>query len=121
MKLFIDVDDTLILYAYPETKINYPLIRALETWQREHPKDVLIVWSGTGALWATNAAERLLPHLSISLTGDKSSPLLSLITNKDIAIDDRSQESREYLKDFKKVYSPEEFIAYAKKAIAVVS
>ena len=40
-------------------------------------------------------------------------------TIQDIAIDDRSQDSRIYLKKFGKVFKPEEFIQYVEEDILV--
>ena len=71
MKLFIDVDDTLILYNEHHTwdledvdsyQVNYPLIEALERWQEAYPQDQLIVWSGTGSHWATLIADTFLQN-----------------------------------------------------------
>ena len=128
VKLFIDVDDTLILYTNHHTwnledtdsyQVNYPLIKALEKWQTVYPQDQLIVWSGTGSLWASRIADEFLPNLSIALVGSKFSPLVHLTSEQDIAIDDRSQESRDYLKKFGKVFRPEEFIRYVEEDILV--
>ena len=128
VKLFIDVDDTLILYRDQHTwnlkdtdsyRVNYALINALERWQSCYPQDQLIVWSGTGSHWATLIADTFLQNLTIDQTGSKFSSLLHMSTIQDIAIDDRSQDSRIYLKKFGKVFKPEEFIQYVEEDILV--
>ena len=49
----------------------------------------------------------------------KFSSLLHMSTIQDISIDDRSQDSRIYLKKFGKVFKPEEFIQYVEEDILV--
>ena len=118
MKLFVDVDDTLILYTQNHTwnledtvsyTVNFPLIDALEKWQKIYPDEYLIVWSGTGTDWALEVSQAFLTHINVHMTGSKLS-LVDMTTSEDLAIDDRSQDSRQYLKNFGRVFSPDEFI-----------
>ena len=127
MKLFVDVDDTLILYTQNHTwnledtvsyKVNVPLIDALEKWQQVYPDEYLIVWSGTGTKWASEVTKAFLTHLNVHMTGSKLS-LVDMTTSEDLAIDDRSQVSRHYLRRFGKVFSPDEFIQNVAEDILV--
>ena len=118
MKLFVDVDDTLILYTQNHTwnledtvsyTVNVPLIDALEKWQKIYPDEYLIIWSGTGTEWASEVTKAFLTHLNVHMTGSKLS-LADMTTSQDLAIEDRPQGSRHYLRRFGKVFSPDEFI-----------
>lgn len=129
MKLFVDVDDTLILYYEKHTwdlsqtstyDVNFDLIEALEIWCKYYPETSLVVWSGTGAKWAEEISQALFPHMTITMVGSKFSFLRDIISEDDMAIDDRLQESRTYLKKFRKVFLPEEFVEYVKTIITNV-
>ena len=129
MKLFVDVDDTLILYYENHTwdlsltatyDINFDLIEALEIWCKYYPETSLVIWSGTGAKWAEEISKAMFPHMSIAMTGSKFSFLRDIISEDDIAIDDRLQESRSYLKKFRRVFLPEEFVRHVETVITNV-
>lgn len=88
MRLFLDVDDTLVLWQY-ETEpsglftlrggpdnapylANHALIGAVACYLAEHPDTTLHVWSGGGMAYALDWAVRLLhtdgrpwPNLSV--------------------------------------------------------
>jgi len=129
VKLFVDVDDTLILYYEKHTwdlsqtatyDINFDLITALEIWHKYYPETSIVIWSGTGAKWAEEIAQALFPHMPIAMTGSKFSFLRDIISVDDMAIDDRLQESRPYLKKFRKVFLPNEFVKHVEEVITNV-
>ena len=121
MKLFVDVDDTLILYYEKHTwdlsqtstyDVNFDLIEALEIWCKYYPETSLVVWSGTGTKWAEEISQALFPHMTITMVGSKFSFLRDIISEDDMAIDDRLQDSRPYLTKFGRVFLQEEFVKH---------
>jgi len=126
VKLFVDVDDTLILYRENHTwdlsqtstyNINFDLITALEIWYKYYPETSIVIWSGTGAKWAEEIAQALFPHMPITMTGSKFSFLRDIISEDDMAIDDRLQDSRPYLTKFGRVFLLEEFVKHVETVI----
>lgn len=114
MILFVDCDNTLLLWDDSETqmnadqslwrgdkyKFNKPLIDAILTWREKNTRDSVIVWSGGGREYAERWANLTLPgefELAISKN-------IQLPTDYDICIDD------EQLKVNGKLLTAEEFI-----------
>ena len=124
MRLYVDVDDTLINWVYGNRKIwdktfkapvirNYPLINSIINWQQACTDREVVVWSGTGAEWASLAANTFFKDaIPIAFTGSKR-VLFPILTSVDWSIDDREQKDRWYLKPFGKVFTPQGFIDYA--------
>jgi len=107
MQLFVDVDDTLILYKNWEVEINWDLVEVLTNGLDLGLYD-LTIWSGTGAEWAKEWSEKLFPGYDLPF-GSKDHLWDSAPTSA-FAIDDRLQIQREYLKHFNRVFLPMEFV-----------
>ena len=99
-KLFIDVDDTLVLYLdggdgpHPlglrnglEFQGNFPLIEAIQEWMVRNPDGQLIVWSGGGSEYAREAADRFVPGLA-TWCFNKGGQNLQLPSDGDTLVDD---------------------------------
>jgi hypothetical protein len=134
LRLYVDVDETLLLhdgccdateYIHSFEKVmwddtfrhslirNYPLIDSIIKWQRGSSSREVVVWSGGGAEWASLAANTLFKGaIPIAFTGSKR-VLFPILTSADWSIDNREQKDRWYLKPFGKVFSPQGFIDYA--------
>ena len=116
MNLWVDCDDTLVIYHDTVTKThpygdhygtpwhaNEPLIVGIRAFRRIYPKALIVIWSGGGLLYAKTWMDRLLPGLEAVAFG-KNPQISSLIKADDIVVDD-------YV-DFKcpaKVYGPHEW------------
>lgn len=67
-RLFVDCDDTLVLWDTPDLgltthyDLNLELIGDVECFILHHPEYELVVWSGGGVDYATRWAERCFPH-----------------------------------------------------------
>ena len=113
-KLYVDVDETLVFWSDPdkpywgEYTVNDELVSVLHKVIKASTYDVYI-WSGGGKVWAESISRKLFGDYNLKAY-DKFAMWWSLITEDDLAIDNRSQEERRYLEKFKKVFSPEEFI-----------
>lgn len=65
MRLFVDVDDTLILWTLAG-KIGYtsapnpPVIAFVERWGEQHPEGEIVVWSSGGQDYAADWGHKLL-------------------------------------------------------------
>ena len=105
-KIYVDVDDTLILWGIHLT-VNLPLVQKLHEGILQNEYDVT-VWSGTGTNWAKKWSENLFPDYNLPF-GSKED-LYRKVHKDTFAIDDRKQKERNYLKRFKQVFLPEEFI-----------
>lgn len=81
--LWVDVDDTLILY--PDDAPNEALINKLKEVKDQY--DHIYVWSGGGDLYAQLWAERLLYDVYHD-TFDKSYKTFKVVQGGDICIDD---------------------------------
>ncbi len=97
-KLFIDIDDTLILYqhvgpnpygVYMGTpwSTNEKLLEGIRTHAAENPTDLIIVWSGGGRQYAQMWTDQLgIDDLVFCM--DKNKYAIELIEEGDIAVDD---------------------------------
>lgn len=72
MRLFVDVDDTLVRwlggtdphpYGYGAEKweVNEAVLAYIRAWKKENPYGYVVIWSGGGADYAETWAQRLLP------------------------------------------------------------
>lgn len=100
MILFVDVDDTLVIWQkainapqpdgfYMETPwaANERLIVGVKAFHEANPRMLIVIWSGGGKEYAEMWARRLdLNHLSIGMLKDKMA--YELISEGDIVIDD---------------------------------
>lgn len=116
MNLWVDVDDTLVIYgdtanlthpygSYHGTPwtANEPLLAGIKAFRRIYPDAMIVVWSGGGAQYAKEWVERLLPDTEVFAFG-KNPVTATLIKERDIVVDD-------YV-DFEcpaKVYGPHEW------------
>lgn len=124
-RLFVDCDDTLIIYdniactwpdepcevhAHPygvlrgETfKLNKPLISSIKLWVEDNPCALAVIWSGGGAQYARTIADIALPGVEvITLIKDETS--FGMVRVGDIVIDDMG------LKVPAKVLRPNEWV-----------
>jgi len=112
-KIFVDVDDTLVLWPdnpTDELEINWKLVDTLTAGLLNRRYDIT-VWSGTGSAWAKYWGELLFPIFDLPY-GSKEE-LWKNIPDFTLAIDDRIQEQREYLKNFERVFLPNEFVKHS--------
>ena len=112
-KIFVDVDDTLILWPEDpgaELEINWKLVDTLVAGLLGKRYDITI-WSGTGRSWAKYWGNLLFPTFDLPY-GSKED-LWEKIPIFTLAIDDRLQEQREYLKNFERVFLPDEFVKHS--------
>lgn len=98
MRLFVDVDDTLVLYQRPGPnpygvyagtpwEPNIRLIEGVKQFAKDNPEALIVVWSGGGRAYAIEWADRLgLGDIADGLLKDSST--MHLITEEDIVIDD---------------------------------
>ena len=101
IRLFVDCDDTLILYKDTQHKIhpygaeyglawtaNEVLIKYIERFRESFPEALITIWSGGGKEYAQKWIDRLLPDVcAISMT--KGREAFMLIKTGDIVIDDQ--------------------------------
>ena len=93
-KIFVDVDDTLILWPDDpgaELEINWKLVDTLVAGLLAKRYDITI-WSGTGRSWAKYWGNFLFPTFNLPYG---------------------SKEEREYLKNFERVFLPDEFVRHS--------
>ncbi len=105
MTLFVDVDDTLILWldeggqhdpfgiVGDAWKPNTRLILEIERWVDTHPNDRVVVWSGGGEDYARMWGQRVLHHIPHKAI-EKAGPTLYLPFSTDLCIDDMMIEVR---------------------------
>ncbi len=99
VNLWVDVDDTLVLYQTDQAVnpygyymgtpylFNEKLIKGIKKFSRDHPAALIVVWSGGGAEYAEMWAHKLgIGHLVHCMTKDKLS--LALVREGDICVDD---------------------------------
>ena len=99
-KLFVDVDDTLVLYEGREPgpnplgleighdfRVNEKLIAAIKIWVRRNPGGQVVVWSGGGEDYARAAAERFIPGVAM-WHFTKGGQNLRLPGQEDVVVDD---------------------------------
>ena len=107
-KVYVDVDDTLVMWEYP-SYINQDLVDVLKKGMKAGLIDITI-WSGTGQPWAEKYSKSLFSEYNLE-TYSKDEKY-DKIPSGCFAIDDRLQEEREYLEGFDKVFLPTEFVQY---------
>lgn len=108
-RLFVDVDDTLVLYDLNAPnpygiyqgvpyKLNDKLIEGIKKYHIDNPDELIIVWSGGGReyaeMWINNIG---LNNIAYPL--EKSKETFHLIQDNSIVIDDMEDM-------FKRTYTP---------------
>lgn len=115
-KLFIDVDDSLVIYHDALADKPHPygvyeglpwepntrLIEGIRAWSVTNPHGLIIVWSGGGYQYADYWAKKLLPDLKVVCLS-KTKVAMTLVSAKDIVVDDQE------LKMPCRVYRPDEW------------
>ncbi len=99
-KLFIDVDDTLVLYSGREPgpnplglemglefRVNVDLIAAIQIWKRDNRGGQVVVWSGGGEAYARSAGDRFIPGVA-TWYFTKGGKNLTLPNRNDVLVDD---------------------------------
>tara|TARA_B100000470_G_C19731756_1_gene364905 strand:- start:291 stop:662 length:372 start_codon:yes stop_codon:yes gene_type:complete len=107
-KIYVDVDDTLVIWEYP-SYINQDLVEVLQKGMNAGLIDITI-WSGTGQPWAEKYSKFLFSEYNLE-TYSKDEKY-DKIPSGSFAIDDRLQEERKYLEGFDKVFLPADFVKY---------
>tara|TARA_Y100000310_G_scaffold251408_1_gene257877 strand:- start:3980 stop:4528 length:549 start_codon:yes stop_codon:yes gene_type:complete len=112
IRLFVDCDDTLVIYETSEEKNPYgfylgeswhpnePLIEGIKKFQENNPNAAIIIWSGGGRKyaeeWTKRLFEKILTPLNfnniINLTKDRDA--FGLIRPGDVVIDDEDLADR---------------------------
>ena len=98
MKLYVDADETLVIWGVG-LEINYALVDILHAGINSGKYDITI-WQ-----YLNNSLQ--LPY------GIKHELYLS-VPRKSYAIDNRKEVDKEYLVNFKKVFTSDEFISFQK-------
>ncbi len=113
MTLFIDCDDTLVLYDQEGPnpygiyhgapfELNHALIAAVKAFRNEYQDELIVIWSGGGKEYAELWAERTgLTYLSVCIIKDKTT--FELIEPEDIVVDDDDLGGR-------RTYTADEFV-----------
>ena len=102
-RLFVDCDDTLILYDTTEDddspnpygylhgqpyRVNAALVEFIKAWAHDNPCSLVVVWSGGGAKYARTIADLVLPGVDVAaMLKDKS--MFDLVRSGDIVVDDQ--------------------------------
>ena len=109
MRLFVDVDDTLIIYDQPPPnpygyyhgipwRVNQPLLDGIHRFQADSPEKQIIIWSGGGKEYSEILIHRFgLTGLVEGMLKDQWS--LSLIQEGDIVVDDLDETWRTHSPD----------------------
>jgi len=95
MRLFVDIDDTLILYdleANTPFTINEKLLEGIKQFQQNNPDELIVVWSGGGKEYARMWGDKLGLEGITYLLKDKDS--FWLVNSGDIVIDDQPMSIR---------------------------
>ena len=110
MNLYVDVDDTLILWTFHKGLPNAKLIAAIIKWRVEHPaSDYIFIWSGGGADYARGWCIKYLGQKLWNAVFDKYKQLNDGVFAPrvgDICIDDQQ------IKTDAIVMTPEKFIEF---------
>ncbi len=99
-RLFVDCDDTLILYGsegevHPygfikdePYRVNEPLLAFIKAFREANPCALIVVWSGGGAQYALTIAREvgLADEVAVMIKDRTTFPL---VTEHDIVIDDQ--------------------------------
>ncbi len=109
MRLFVDVDDTLIIYDQPPPnpygyyqgiswRVNQTLLDGIHRFHADNPENQIIIWSGGGKEYSEILIDRFgLTGLVEGLLKDQWS--LSLIRDGDIVVDDLDEPWRTHSPD----------------------
>ena len=109
MTLFVDVDDTLIIYDRPPPnphgynqgipwRVNQPLLDGIRRFHADNPEALIIIWSGGGKEYAEMWIYRYgLTGLAVGMLKDQWA--LSLIQEGDIVVDDQDEPWRTHSPD----------------------
>ena len=109
MTLFVDVDDTLIIYDLPPPnpygyfqgtpwRVNQQLLAGVHQFHADHPETPIIIWSGGGR----DYGEMWIVPLGLSGFAEgmlKDWQSLSLIQEGDIVVDDLDEPWRTHSPD----------------------
>lgn len=107
-RLFVDVDDTLLLYdsegdTHPygiwkddSYHINKHLVKQIHRFREKYPDALIVVWSGGGTQYAKIVADLLLPNLDI-VPMIKDRTTFPLVRMGDWVIDDENIEVIAYV------------------------
>jgi hypothetical protein len=124
-RVFVDCDDTLIIYKdggtvhpygvdYGEYYINESLAESIKNFVYDNPCALVVIWSGGGADYARRIADIVLPGVDGVTCMIKDRTTFYLVHSGDIVIDDMA-DSVEGLPV--KVLKPDEW-HYTRKASA---
>ena len=109
MTLFVDVDDTLIIYDRPPPnpygycqgipwRVNQPLLDGIRRFHADDPEAQIIIWSRGGKEYSEILIDRFgLTGLVVGMIKDQWS--LSLIQEGDIVVDDLDEPWRTHSPD----------------------
>ena len=99
-RLFVDVDDTLILYdsegevhpygiwRHDPYRVNTKLIGFINLFRVKWPEAMVVIWSGGGANYARMAADAVLSGVKVT-TLLKDRDTFGLVRENDIVVDDQ--------------------------------
>ncbi len=102
-RLFVDCDDTLILYDTTEDdgghspygflrgqpyRVNDELVGSIRAWADDNPCSLVVVWSGGGDKYARVIADLVLPGLHVSAM-IKDMSTFDLVRAGDVVVDDQ--------------------------------
>lgn len=100
-RLFVDCDDTLVLFdgeageihpysfwRYDSCRPNESLIAFIKKFAKEHPNALIVIWSGGGKDYAQAVANELLPDVEVAAT-IKDKTTFGLVRENDIVVDDQ--------------------------------
>lgn len=112
MRLFVDCDDTIVLYR-PESEnisgqgnrhpyglmyddslyvFNESLLKFIVAFREKHPDALIVIWSGGGAWYAEKVAKQAgIGHLDLTYAV-KDRTTFTLVGEDDIVVDDQAIE-----------------------------
>lgn len=98
-RLFVGIDDTLVLYSVVGPNpfgaldgvsyiFNEPLVQGVKNFRRDNPDALIVLWSGGGAQYARRFGDLagLLDFVDLCMIKDDST--LNFITEGSIVVDD---------------------------------
>lgn len=112
-RIYIDVDETLVFWDDPlrpyhgQYTVNEDLVSAVRKVLELSSTEVRI-WSGGGKAWAEEMGKELFREYDLE-SFDKYDTW-DTIPKFSVAVDDRAQDERYYLRRFDRVFSPDEFV-----------
>ena len=105
MRLFVDCDDTLLLFGYPDDDpdsvtpygfwrdvpytINEPLVAFIRAFYAKYPNALITIWSGGGDQYAAQVAKEVGLGEIDALCIIKDRTTFSLVGEDDIVVDDQ--------------------------------